>query len=78
MDRPEQWVPLKILKDTNLIKVAEFVCVQGIEKEPAFDYRVPYTLTKRDAIVSSITHRLRKLTHKYGIETPYTLWMMRK
>jgi hypothetical protein len=29
---------------------------------------VPYTLRKRDIILSAVKHRIRKTTHKYGIE----------
>ena len=31
---------------------------------------VPYTLRKRDVIVSSIDSQIKKRTHKYGIEIP--------
>ena len=72
-DGSRQWVPLKILKEINPVEVAEFACARGIEKDPAFGYWVPYTLRKRDAIVSSITHRFRKTTHKYGIKTPHAV-----
>ena len=67
-DGSEQWVPLKRLKGNNPIEVAKFTYARGIEKKPALDYWVPYTLRKRDAIISSITHTLRKIAHKYGVE----------
>jgi hypothetical protein len=38
--------------------------------EPAFAWWVPYTLRKRDIILSKINARIRKTTHKYGIEIP--------
>ena len=31
---------------------------------------MPYTLRKRDVIISSIKARIRRTTHKYGIEIP--------
>ena len=43
---------------------------RGISDEPAFFWWVPYALKKRDAIISAINTRVRKVTHKYGIEVP--------
>jgi hypothetical protein len=34
---------------------------------------VPYTLRKRDVILSAVKSRIRKTTHKYGIEIPTSL-----
>ena len=69
-DKSQQWVPLKIIKETNPVDVAEFAVSRRIDDEPAFSYWVPYTLRKRDVIVASLSHRLRKTTHKYGIQVP--------
>jgi phosphohistidine phosphatase SixA len=57
---------LSVLKESNPVDIAEYVTSRGIDKEPAFAWWVPYTLRKRDAIVSSISARARKTTHKYG------------
>jgi len=62
-----------ILKETNPIEVSELSCGRNIEHEPAFSWWIPYTMSKRDTIFSSITHRLRKTTQKYGIEIPSNL-----
>ena len=72
-DDSEHWVPLKTLKETNPIDVAEFAIARGIDGEPAFDWWVPYTIRKRDLVISSINHRMRKTTHKYGVQVPRTL-----
>ena len=58
------------MKESHPIEVAEYVKSQGIDKEPAFDWWLPYTLRKRDIIISAINTRIRKTTHKYGIEIP--------
>ena len=70
---PTQWIPLKILKESNPVEVAEFVMARGLEKEPAFAWWVPFTLKKRDAIIASVRSRVRKRTHKYGIEVPTSI-----
>ena len=72
-DESEQWIPLKILKETNPVDVAEFARAKDIDDEPAFAYWVPYTLRQRDRIIASINSRLKKTNMKYGIEIPSTL-----
>ena len=72
-DQTETWVKLKDLKDSHPVELAEFAKARSIADEPAFAYWVPYTLRKRDVIISSIRKRLRKTTHKYGIEIPRDL-----
>ena len=72
-DGTEQWIPLKILKETNPVDVAEFASAHDIDTEPAFSWWVPFTLRQRDRIVSKVTARLQKTTHKYGFEIPVTL-----
>jgi hypothetical protein len=57
----------------NPIEVAEYARARGIDNEPAFVWWVPYTLRKRDIILSSVKARIRKTTHKYGIEIPTSL-----
>ena len=69
-DGSEEWIPLKLLKECNPVDVAEYVNARGIQDEPAFCWWVPYTLRKRDIIVSAISSRVRKRSHKYGVEIP--------
>ena len=57
----------------NPVDVAEYVTARGIEQEPAFSRWVPYTLRKRDVVVSAFSSRVRKASHKYGIEIPLRL-----
>jgi hypothetical protein len=45
----------------------------GIAEEPAFAWWVPDTLRRRNAILSAVKARVRKKTHKYGIEVPTSL-----
>ena len=72
-DGSETWLPLKILKESNPVDVAEFAKAKGIEDEPAFAWWVPYTLRKRDVIISKLKARIRKTTHKFGIEVPISV-----
>ena len=40
-DGSKQWVPLKVLKETNLIEVRKFVVARGIDDQPAFHWWAP-------------------------------------
>jgi len=72
-DKSESWVHLKDIKESHPIEVAEYARACGIDNEPAFAWWVPYTLRKRDIILSSVKARIRKTTHKYRIEIPTSL-----
>ena len=69
----EEWIPLKVLKESNPVEVAEFANATGLIEEPAFKWWVPYVLKKRDRIISYVNSRVRRVTHKYGIEVPRTV-----
>ena len=53
-DGTSSWCTLKVLKESNPIEVAECATAVGIQDEPAFAWWVPFTLRKRDRIVSAI------------------------
>ena len=55
---------------SNPVQVCEYVISCGIQDEPAFAWWVPYVMQKRDVIVSVVKSRIRRTTHKYGIEMP--------
>ncbi len=69
-DGSRQWIDLKILKESNPVQVAEYATARGITEHPAFAWWVPYVLRKHDVIVSAVNSRVRKCSHKYGIEVP--------
>jgi hypothetical protein len=69
----EQWIPLSVMKESNPVDVAEFAVSRNLEDESAFCWWVPYTLRKRDRIISAVNARVKRVTHKYGVEIPRTL-----
>ena len=69
-DGSEQWIPLSLMKESHPVEVAEFAKARGLVDEPAFKWWVPYVLKKRDRIIASVQSRVRKTTHKYGVEIP--------
>ena len=66
----KQWCDLKDLKESHPIEVAEYAVTHKIDDMPAFVWWVPYTLKKRDRIILAVKSRIRRTTHKYGIEVP--------
>ena len=55
------------------MECAEYAVSRDLQDEPAFSSWVSYTLKKRDRIIAAVNSRVRKATHKYGIEVPSTL-----
>ena len=60
------------IKEAVPVKVAEYAKAKKIDTEPAFAWWVPYTLKKRNHIISAVNRHV-KMTHtKYGIRVPKT------
>lgn len=72
-DGTSSWLPLSVLKEQIPVEIAEYATLHGIASEPAFRWWVPWTLKKRDAIISAVSKRYHKRTHKFGIAIPKTL-----
>ena len=53
--------------------VAEHNVAMGIENQPAFQWWTPYTLNKRDRIISAVNSRYHKRAHKCGFRVPKTV-----
>ena len=69
-DGSSTWAPLKDLKESNPVDIAEYVVGNRISEEAAFAWWVPYTLKKRDHIISKVKARFLKKSHKFGVEVP--------
>lgn len=52
------------------VEVAEYAVANEIDKIPVFARWVGQTLKKRDNIIAGVKQRVKKTTHKYGIEIP--------
>jgi hypothetical protein len=69
-DGTTTWEPLKDLKESNPVQVAEYAALNQIADEPAFAWWVKTVLRRRDHIISKVKSRYWKKTHKYSIEVP--------
>jgi len=56
-DGSEEWIPLKNLKASNPIELAEYAIANNLVDEPAFKWWVAETLRKRSGSVSSARSR---------------------
>jgi hypothetical protein len=72
-DGTTSWEALSILKEHNPVEIAEYAVAHGIDDEPAFAWWVPFTLKKRDSIISAVNKRYWKRTHKFGIRIPHSV-----
>ncbi|MEM9369349.1 MAG: hypothetical protein AAGD07_25505, partial [Planctomycetota bacterium] len=75
-DGSQNWIPLKDLKESNPIEVAEYAVANKIDHEPAFAWWVSDTLRQRNRIISKVESKKSKYwtrTHKFGIRLPKTV-----
>ena len=63
-----QWIDLKLLKESNHVQVSEYAVPRDINDEPAFGWWVPNTLLNRDVIIAAIDSIVKQTTHKHVIE----------
>jgi hypothetical protein len=72
-DGTTSWEHLKDLKEANPVETAEYAASHSLSSLPAFSWWVPYTLKKRDRIISAVKARFIKKDFKYGIRVPSTI-----
>ena len=64
------WIPLKDLKKSYPIELAEFAQLHGIHEEAAFEWWMPYVDQKRKVMISKLKSKYWQRTHRYGIVIP--------
>ena len=67
------WLPLKDVKESYPVDVAEFAYENGLIKEPAIYWWAPHVLKKKKNIVAAMKQRVLNKTHKFGVEVPCTI-----
>lgn len=68
----QEWIPLKDLKNSNPIEVAEYAKANNLEKEPAFSWWIHEVLRQRRRMVSKVKSKYWRTTHKFGIKLPHS------
>jgi hypothetical protein len=56
-DGSTSWVPLKLIKESNPIEVADYARANGLVEQPAFAWWVPFTLKQHDRIIKATKKR---------------------
>lgn len=69
-DGSETWHPLKDMKESFPVQVAEYAVQARIHQEPAFAWWVPHVIRKRNSILSKVKSKYWQRTHKFGIRIP--------
>jgi hypothetical protein len=69
-DGTTSWERLVDLKESNPVEVAEYAAVKSFLDTPGFVWWAPHILKKRTKIISAVTKRSHKRTHKFGVEVP--------
>ena len=67
------WLPLRDVKDSNPIDLAEYAIASKIDHEPAFKWWVPLVMRKRGRMINKVKKKYWRTTHKYGIRVPKTV-----
>ena len=58
------------MKASNPVELADYEVANNIAEEPAFAWWVPYTLKKRNRIVSKVKSKYWRTSHMFGIRVP--------
>jgi hypothetical protein len=72
-DGSTDWVPLKDLKESNPLQVADYAVANQLVSEPAFAWWVPFTLKKRERFIKTAASRYVRTDQKFGLELPKTV-----
>ena len=65
--------PLKDIKESNPVEVAEYAVHMKLVSEPAFAWWVPYVIKRRDRLIKAVKTRYFRKNQKFGIELPKTV-----
>ena len=72
-DGSTQWIPIKDVKESNPIDLAEYAVANKIAEGPAFAWWVPFVLRKRHRMINKVKKKYWKTTHKFGIKLPHSV-----
>ena len=69
------WIPLREIKLSNPVEVAEYAFSRNIQDEPAFSWWVYKILKKRDRLISKLKLNYNKVRKnvKFGVKVPLTV-----
>ena len=69
-DHTTEWYKLKDMKESNPLEVAQYAIDNKLEDEPAFKWWVSKVLPCQNCVISKVTSKYWRRTHKFGIRVP--------
>jgi hypothetical protein len=72
-DGSNEWVDLRIAKESNPIELAEYAVANRIDEEPAFKWWVSRVLRQRNRIISKVKKKYWRTNRKFGIRLPHSV-----
>ena len=72
-DGSTSWLPLRELKETNAVEVAQYAVDNRIDEEPAFDWWAKQILKKKERLIKASQRRHLRSGYKFGIKMPSTV-----
>jgi hypothetical protein len=66
-------IPLKDIKDTNPVEVAEYAIANKIDHEPAFAWWIKTVMRKTERIISKLQKKYWRTEYKFGVRIPKTV-----
>ena len=73
MDDSTTWIPLRLLKNSEPLLLAEYAKTMEIHNEPAFRWWVPHVLRRRSRLVSKVKSLYHKNNMRFGIIVPTSI-----
>jgi hypothetical protein len=72
-DGSTSWIPLKDIKDTNPVEVAEYAIDNKIDHEPAFAWWIKTVMRKRGHIISKLQKKYWRTEYEFGVRIQKTV-----
>ena len=72
-DETTDWIPLKDLKASNPVELAEYAFANKLLDEPVFAWWAKDVLRRRNRIISKVKSRYWKTSHKFGFKLPHSV-----
>jgi hypothetical protein len=72
-DGTTSWLPLRELKASNPVEVAEYAYANNIIAEPAFVWWAGDILHKQNVMINKLKSRYWRTTHKFGVRLPHSV-----
>ena len=72
-DGSTSWLPLKDLKNSNAVEVADYAKANRIIEEPAFVWWAPQVLKRRLRLIKLAQTRHKRRGYKFGVKLPHNV-----